>query len=72
MVTSSASPTQDGTGPIHAILWTGGKVEGAVDLGVLPGYVSSEAYGVNNNRVVFGLLYDEKDRTFPFRWEPVT
>jgi probable HAF family extracellular repeat protein len=56
-------------GPGHAILWKGGKVAGAADLGVLPGYVSSEAYGVNNDRVVFGLLYDKKERTFPFRWE---
>ena len=36
--------------------------------GVLPGYVSSEAYGVTNDRVVFGLLFDRKERTFPFRW----
>ena len=55
-------------GTYRAILWKGGKVAGAVDLGVLPGYVSSEAYGVNNDRVVFGLLYDKKERTFPFRW----
>ena len=54
---------------IHAILWKHGKASSAVDLGVLPGYVSSEAYGVNNSRVVFGLLYDKKERTFPFRWE---
>ena len=46
--------SKDGSGPIHAILWKGGKVAGAVDLGVLPGYVASEAYGVNNKRVVFG------------------
>ena len=46
----------------------GGKVAGAVDLGVLPGYVSSEAFGVTNDRVVFGLLYDKRERTFPFRW----
>jgi hypothetical protein len=61
----------DGGGgtPQHAIMWKGGQVEGAVDLGVLPGYVSSEAYGVNNDRVVFGLLYDKKERAFPFRWE---
>jgi probable HAF family extracellular repeat protein len=59
----------DGKGPIHAILWKGGKVEGAVDLGVLPGYVSSEAYGINDRRVIFGLLYDRKERTVPFRWE---
>lgn len=58
-----------GKSPDHAILWKGGEVEGAVDLGVLPGYVSSEAYGVNDDRVVFGLLYDKKERTFPFRWE---
>jgi probable HAF family extracellular repeat protein len=55
--------------PVHAILWKGGTVAGAVDLGVLPGYVASEAYGVNNGRVVFGLLYDKKERGFPFRWE---
>ena len=54
--------------PIHAILWKRGKVKRAVDLGVLPGYVASEAYGVNNDRVVFGLLYDKRERTFPFRW----
>ncbi len=53
----------------HAILWKNGKVSSAVDLGVLPGYVASEAYSVNNNRVVFGLLYDKKHRTFSFRWE---
>jgi probable HAF family extracellular repeat protein len=53
----------------HAILWKNGKVGTAVDLGVLPGYVSSEAYGVNSDRVVFGLLYDKQERTFPFRWE---
>ena len=58
-----------GTGPIHAILWKGGKAAGAVDLGVLPGYVASEAYGVNNDRAVFGLLYDKQERTFPFRWQ---
>ena len=59
----------DGTdGTYRAILWKGGKVEDAVDLGVLPGYVSSEAYGINNEGVVFGLLYDKKERTFPFRW----
>jgi probable HAF family extracellular repeat protein len=61
--------SRNGSSPVDAILWKGGKVAGAVDLGVLPGYVSSEAYGVNNNRVVFGLLYDKKERTFPFRWE---
>ena len=60
----------DGTdGTYRAILWKGGQVASAVDLGVLPGYVSSEAYGVNNDRVVFGLLYDRKERSFPFRWE---
>jgi uncharacterized membrane protein len=60
--------SKDGSGQIHAILWKRGKVAGAVDLGVLPGYISSEAYGVNNDRVVFGLLYDKKERAFPFRW----
>ena len=60
----------DGTdGSDRAILWKGGNAAEAVDLGVLPGYVSSEAYGVNNKRVVFGVLYDKKERTFPFRWE---
>jgi probable HAF family extracellular repeat protein len=53
----------------HAILWKRGNVTEAVDLGVPPGYVSSEAYGVNNHRVVFGLLYDKRERTFPFRWK---
>ena len=57
-----------GKSPMHAILWKGGKVADAIDLGVLPGYVSSEAYGVNNSRVVFGLLYDRKERAVPFRW----
>jgi hypothetical protein len=61
--------SRSGSGPIHAILWRGGKVSAAVDLGVLPGYVSSEAYGVNHRLVVFGLLYDRQERTFPFRWE---
>ena len=60
--------SEDGSGPMHAILWKGGKAAGAIDLGVLPGYVASEAYGVNNDRVVFGVLYDKKERTFPFRW----
>jgi uncharacterized membrane protein len=55
--------------PTHAILWKQGKVKRAVDLGVPAGYVASEAYGVNNARVVFGLLYDERQRTFPFRWK---
>ena len=54
---------------IHAILWKNGKAGSAVDLGLLPGYVSSEAYGVNDNRVVFGVLYDKQERTFPFRWK---
>ncbi len=58
---------RDGTD--RAILWRGGKARHAVNLGVLPGYVSSEAYGVNNHRVVFGLLYDKKERTYPFRWK---
>jgi probable HAF family extracellular repeat protein len=57
---------RDGT--MHAILWRRGNVARAVDLGVLPGYVSSEAYGVTNQRVVFGLLYDRRERTFPFLW----
>jgi probable HAF family extracellular repeat protein len=56
-------------GTDRAILWKRGKVKKAVNLGVLPGYVSSEAYAVNNHRVVFGLLYDKKERTFPFRWK---
>jgi hypothetical protein len=58
-----------GSGPVRAILWKGGKVADAVDLGVLPGYVASEAYGVNDDRVVFGLLYDAQERPFPFRWQ---
>ena len=53
----------------RAMLWKRGKAARAVDLGLLPGYVSSEAYGVNNHRVVFGLLYDKRERTFPFRWK---
>jgi probable HAF family extracellular repeat protein len=60
--------TDNGNGPIHAILWKGGKAAGAVDLGVPPGYVSSEAYGINDRRVVFGVLYDKQERQFPFRW----
>ncbi len=60
--------SNDSKGPIHAILWKGGKAAGAIDLGVLPGYVASEAYGVNDRRVVFGLLYDKKERAVPFRW----
>ena len=58
-----------GAKPIHAILWKRGKAARGVDIGVLPGYVASEAYGVSNNRVVFGLLYDSRERTFPFRWK---
>ena len=54
---------------IHAVLWKNGKAGDAIDLGLLPGYVSSEAYGVNNNRVIFGVLYDKQERMFPFRWE---
>ena len=61
------SDGRDGT--FRAILWKRGKAARAVKLGVLPGYVSSEAYGVNNHRVVFGLLYDKRERTFPFRWK---
>jgi probable HAF family extracellular repeat protein len=61
--------SEGGSEPVHAILWKGGTAAGAVDLGVLPGYVSSEAYGVNDDRVVFGLLYDQQERTFPFRWQ---
>jgi probable HAF family extracellular repeat protein len=61
--------SKGGKGPIHAILWKGGTAADAVDLGVLPGYVASEAYGINDDRVVFGLLYDKKERTVPFRWE---
>jgi hypothetical protein len=55
-------------GMFRAVLWRGGKVSRAVVIGVLPGYVSSEAYAINNDRVVFGLLYDRRERTFPFRW----
>ena len=61
------SDGRDGT--FRAILWKRGEAARAVKLGVLPGYVSSEAYGVNNHRVVFGLLYDKRERTFPFRWK---
>ena len=60
--------SNDSKGPLHAILWRDGRAAGAIDLGVLPGYVASEAYGVNNRRVVFGLLYDKKKRAVPFRW----
>ena len=60
---------KDGTARFTRFCGRAGRSPGAVDLGVLPGYVSSEAYGVNNHRVVFGLLYDKKERTFPFRWE---
>ena len=58
---------RDGT--FHAIMWKGGKAGDAVDLGVAPGYVSSEAYAVNDDRVVFGVLYDRRERMFPFRWQ---
>ena len=58
-----------GSGAIHAILWKGGTVAGAIDLGVPHGFVSSEAYGINNDRMVFGVLYDKNERTFPFRWK---
>jgi probable HAF family extracellular repeat protein len=58
----------NGSEPIHAILWKGANAAGAVDLGVPPGYVSSEAYGINNDRVVFGVLYDRQERMYPFRW----
>ena len=61
--------SKHGSGPIHAILWKNGKAASAVDLGVLPGYVTSEAYGINNDRVVFGLLFDRKKRAVPFRWK---
>ena len=60
--------SRDSKGPIHAILWRGGEAAGAIDLGVLPGYVASEAYGVNDERVVFGLLIDKSKRAVPFRW----
>ena len=60
--------SKDSKGPIHAILWRGGEAAGAIDLGVLPGYVASEAYGVNDDRVVFGLLVDKNERAVPFRW----
>jgi probable HAF family extracellular repeat protein len=55
-------------GTFRAILWKRGGAAGALDLGVLPGYVSSEAYGINDHRVVYGVLYDSRDRTYPFRW----
>jgi probable HAF family extracellular repeat protein len=61
--------SNNGSAPTHAILWKGGKAAGAVDLGVPRGYVSSEAYGVNTDRVVFGLVYDKRERAYPFRWE---
>jgi probable HAF family extracellular repeat protein len=61
--------SEGGAGPVHAILWKGGRASDAVDLGVLPGYVASEAYGVNDDRVVFGLLIDRKGRGVPFRWQ---
>lgn len=66
----ATAPGTSGRPPaIHAVLWKGGRAAAAVDLGVLPGYVSSEAYGVNDDRVVVGLVYDATGRTFPFRWE---
>ena len=37
-----------GADPMRAILWKRGQASRAVDLGVLPGYVASEAYGINN------------------------
>ena len=67
-VVGFADSSRAGHKAMHAILWKHGQVSRAVDLGVLPGYVASEAYGVNDHRVVVGLLYDRKGRTFPFRW----
>ena len=52
-----------------AILWKRGKALEGRRSGGLPGYVASEAYAINNHRVVFGLLYDKRERTFPFRWK---
>jgi hypothetical protein len=50
----------------HAVIWKhGGR---ARDLGLPPGYASAEAYGINDRRVVVGVVYDEQGRTFPFRW----
>lgn len=66
-VTDPATPRRSPA--IHAVLWKHGRSDAVVDLGVLPGYVSSEAYGVNNDRIVVGLLYDKRGRTFPFHWE---
>jgi probable HAF family extracellular repeat protein len=60
--------SKDGKRPTRAILWKGGKAAAAVDLGVPPGYLASEAYGVNDDRTVFGLLYDREQRVVPFRW----
>ena len=67
-VVGFADSTEPGQEAIHAILWRNGRVRSAVDLGVPPGYVASEAYGINNRRVVFGLAYDAQERAFPFRW----
>src|SRR5262249_48953790 len=63
-----ADSSEPGQEAIHAILWRNGRARSAIDLGVLPGYVASEAYGVNDRRVVFGVLYDAQQRTYPFRW----
>ena len=67
-VVGFADSSVPGRRATHAILWRHGRTARAVDLGVLPGYSASEAYGVNNHRVVFGMLYDKRDRTVPFRW----
>jgi uncharacterized membrane protein len=57
-----------GTESVRACRWT--ELEGIVTLGVLPGYLRSEAYSTSaGGSVIVGSCYCEDDYT-AFRWTP--
>jgi probable HAF family extracellular repeat protein len=61
-----------GVGPcfLHPMMWT--RLTGAVDLGVLPGLPSGQAYVINDRGSIGGILYDAtgSSKRHVFFWTP--
>ncbi len=52
--------------PSHAVLWENGRMR---DLGMLPGTISSRAYGINDRGQVVGWALTKNKLRRPFLWE---
>ena len=61
------SKSTGGPGRAHAVLWQNGQLR---DLGILPGYVSSDARAINDAGIVVGASYSANgERSAAVTWE---